>query len=502
MGAPTTETQAVNPRRWQSLAAVCMLVGLVWILSDGFIIAVPTIGRDLGGSADQLAWAVNGFSLAACLAAFFGRLGDVKGNRKILVIGSFILIVGAVIAGLSQTPDELIIGRVVQGIGGTAIFTCALSVVTIQFPLNERPKALSIRAAFGWAASGFAVLILAVLLETLGWRSIFWVVIPIALIGLGLFVVTTPEYRERRPDSKIDLLGAVTLTAAFLVLSFAMIESDEIGIAGIVGLVCGSGLLFGLFALVESRSADPLIPLSVWKRPTFTGSIVVNFVFILVLTAVLYLMSLYLQTVRDLSTVDAAFVLLGATIALIATNPLGARLVKRGRFLIPVVAGMVLVAVGCLAILAGVKADSTPIILIGLVIIGSAVGIQLTSIATLQVSSAGATKGTASGVVGVTFGVAAAMGIALATALMQNFALHSLRNATGSDQLDGVSHQHLLDVLSGSLSIDTVSAANQKVVTAAFDSGLVAANVVFAVMALLGAGLALVMLRNIALDDG
>jgi hypothetical protein len=94
------------------------------------------------------------------------------------------------------------------------------------------------------------------------------------------------------------------------------------------------------------------------------------------------------------------------------------------------------------------------------------------------------------------------MGIALATALMQNFALHSLRNATGSDQLDGVSHQHLLDVLSGSLSIDTVSAANQKVVTAAFDSGLVAANVVFAVMALLGAGLALVMLRNIALDDG
>ena len=374
--------------------------------------------------------------------------------------------------------------------------------MTIQFPLNERPKALSIRAAFGWAASGFAVLILAVLLETLGWRSIFWVVIPIALIGLGLFVVTTPEYRERRPDSKIDLLGAVTLTAAFLVLSFAMIESDEIGIAGIVGLVCGSGLLFGLFALVESRSADPLIPLSVWKRPTFTGSIVVNFVFILVLTAVLYLMSLYLQTVRDLSTVDAAFVLLGATIALIATNPLGARLVKRGRFLIPVVAGMVLVAVGCLAILAGVKADSTPIILIGLVIIGSAVGIQLTSIATLQVSSAGATKGTASGVVGVTFGVAAAMGIALATALMQNFALHSLRNATGSDQLDGVSHQHLLDVLSGSLSIDTVSAANQKVVTAAFDSGLVAANVVFAVMALLGAGLALVMLRNIALDDG
>jgi len=151
--------------------------------------------------------------------------------------------------------------------------------------------------------------------------------------------------------------------------------------------------------------------------------------------------------------------------------------------------------------LVGVKADSTPVIVVGLVIIGSAVGIQLTSISTLQVSSSGARKGTASGVVGVTFGVSAAMGIALATALVQNFAIHSLQRSTGSGQLEGISHHHLLDILSGSLSIDTISAANQPVVTAAFDSGLVAANVIFALMALAGAGLSLLMLRNIALDD-
>ena len=501
MGTPVAKTDALNPRRWQSLAAVCVLIGLVWILSDGFIIAVPTIGRDLGGSADQMAWAVNCFALAFCLAALFGRLGDVRGNRKILALGVLTLISGAVVGWIAETPDELIIGRALQGIGGTAIFTCALSVVTLQFPPDERPRALSIRAAFGWVASGLAVLILAVLLETLGWRAIFSAVIPIALIALALLFATTPESREGKSDSKVDLFGALTLTAAFLVLNYGLIESDEIALSLLALFVGISALLFALFAFVEGRASDPLIPLSVWRRPTFTGSIVVNFVFGLVLAGVLYLMALYLQTVRGLSTVDAAVVLLGATVALIATNPFGARLVKRGRFLLPVVAGMLLLALGCVGILIGVKADSTPIIMFGLIVIGAAVGIQLTSISILQVSSAGATKGTASGVVGVTFGVSAAMGVAIATAIMEGFAIRSLNGATGSNQLEGVSHQQLLDMLSGSLPLSTVSPAGQKVVVAAFESGLVAANVIFAALALIGVGLALWMLRNIALDD-
>ena len=492
---------SLNPRRWQSLAAICTLVGLVWIISDGFIIAVPTIGRELGGSADQMAWAVNCFALAFCLAALFGRIGDAIGDRKVLALGVLSLIAGAVVAGLSESVDQIIAGRALQGIGGTAILTSGLSVITLQFPLNERPRALSIRSASAFVSSGLAVLILALLLEAFGWRSMSWAAILVALISLAFLVATTPEAHERSSDSKLDLTGAITLAAAFLVLNYALIESDEVALSVLALLVCGSSILLALFIFVESRSSDPLIPLSVWQRPTFAGSIVVCFVFGLIINGVLYLMALYLQTAKGLSSVDAAAVLLGATVALVVLNPFGERLVGRGRFLFPVVLGMLLLAIACVTILIGVEVDSTPIIFGGLVLIGAGVGIQVTSISTLQVSSAGASKGTASGVVVITFGVSTAMGVAVATALTENFAIHSLQGATGSNHLEGISHQDLLDILSGGMPLSSVSAAGQKVVLAAFDSGLVGASVVFAAMASVGAVLALVMLRNIALDD-
>ena len=496
------EEGALNPRRWQSLVAVSALVALVWIQSDGFVIAVPTITKELGGTTDQMAWAVNGFLIAICMAAFFGRLGDTVGNRRMIATGSVILIVGSVMGSLAQSPTELIVARVVQGIGGTAIFTCALSAITIQFPPGELARAISIKSAMGYAAGGLATLIIAGVLELLGWRAIFWVVVPVALIGLGAIVATTPETRDRRPDSRLDLSGALALTAGFVVASYALIESNEITFGRFLLFAGLAAVLFALFALIESRAKDPLIPLSVWRHRTFTASIIVNFAFNGLMVGLLYLLALYLQTARGLSSLDAAVVLLGATATLILANPFGTRLVQRGRYLMPVLAGMLLIAAGCLIVVAGVKADSEAIIMIGLVVFGSAVGIQVTSISTLQVSSAGATKGTASGVVGVMFGASGAMGIALATAIMQNSAVRSLQGATGSDQLEGISHNQLLDVLAGSLPLDSVSPAGQKLVIAALDQGVVNAAIVFAALAVAVFVLALVMMREVVLEGG
>jgi MFS family permease len=493
---------APNPRRWQSLVAVSALVALVWIQSDGFVIAVPSITKEIGGTSDQMAWAVNGFLIAICMAAFFGRLGDTVGNRRMIATGSAILVVGSVIGALVRDPTGLILARVVQGIGGTAIFTCALSAITIQFPPHELARAISIKSAMGYAAGGLATLIIAGVLELLGWRAIFWVVVPLALIGLAVVVATTPETRDRRPGSRLDLSGALALTAGFLVASYALIESDEITFARFLLIAGLAGALFALFALIESRARDPLIPLSVWRRPTFTASIVVNFAFNGLMVGLLYLLALYLQTARGLSSLDAAVLLLGATVTLIAANPLGTRLVQRERYLMPVLAGMLLIAAGCLIVMAGVKGDSEAVIVLGLVVFGSAVGIQVTSISTLQVSSAGATKGTASGVVGVMFGASGAMGVALATALMQNSALRSLRDATGTDRLEGISHTRLVDVRTGSLPIDSVSPAGQKIVIEALDQGIVVATIVFAALAVAVFGLALVMLREVELDEG
>ena len=284
-------------------------------------------------------------------------------------------------------------------------------------------------------------------------------------------------------------------------VSYTLFESDEVPVVRLALMVAIAALLFGLFAFVESRSADPLIPLSIWRQPTFTGAIVAAFIFNGVMMGMLYLLALYLQTVGGLGAVDTAKVLIGATIAVIITNPVGALLARRGRFLLPVVAGMLLIALGCTGVLLGIKGDSNAVILGGLIVLGTAVGIQTTPVATLQVSSAGAKKGTASGVVAITFGLSTAMGIALATAIMQNVAIGSLQGATSSHQLEGVDHQELLSILSGIRPMSDLSSAGQQVLTAAFDKGAMMTSAIFAVLALLGAVVALKTLRDIILHE-
>lgn len=198
--------------------------------------------------------------------------------------------------------------------------------------------------------------------------------------------------------------------------------------------------------------------------------------------------------------VDAASVLLGATITIIIMNPFGAQLVRRGYLLLPVVAGMLLVASGCAVVLTGVKTGSSSIILGGLVVLGAAVGIQLASISAFQVSFADASKGMASALLVIIIGISNALGIALAVAIMQNVAIHSLQGVTGSDKLEGVGHQQLLDVLNGSQPPNGLSPQGLQIVVAAFDHGAVVTTAIFAGVALLGAGLALTMLRDISLE--
>ena len=194
--------------------------------------------------------------------------------------------------------------------------------------------------------------------------------------------------------------------------------------------------------------------------------------------------------------------LIGGTIAVIITNPIGALLARRGSFQLPVVAGMLLMSLGLVAILFGIKADSNAAILGGLIVLGAAVGIQTTPISILAVSSTDATKGTASGVVAITFGLSNAIGIALATAIMQNVAIGSLKGATGSNQLEGIDHQELLDILTGIRPMNGLSSAGQQVVTAAFDKGAMTTIAIFAVLVLMGAALATKTLRNVVLHDG
>jgi len=498
---PATAQRQVNPLRWRSLLALCVLIGLVWVLSDGFVIAIPTISKDLGGSTSQMAWAISGFALGACFSSLFGRLGDERGNRLLVTAGALLFIAGSIVGGLSQSPDVLIAARVLEGAGGYAIFTCSLALITLEFPLGERARALGIRAAIGWAAAGTAVLILALVLEALGWRAIFWLAIPVAIGGLVLTIWTTPEQNQGDPGASLDGWAVAALVASFTVLTYALIESDQIGLGAFAGLLALSAAILALFALIETRSSDPLIPPSVWRRPTFTGSIAVNFVLSLVLIGIFYPLALYLQTIRGLDSIDASAVLLGATIAIIIFNVPGARMAARGRFSLPVFVGMGLMAVGCAVIFVGIKLEGSAGIFAGLVILGGAIGIQLTSLSTMQVSSAGSTQGVAAGVVGIMYGVSVALGTGLATAAMQNVGRYEISQPAAASSLQGIPTDQVLGVFSGSVPLSSFSPEAAQTITAAFNQGVMVCALIFGVLALAGLGLALALLRNVRIEE-
>ena len=499
--SPVPKQLGPNPMRWRSLLAICVLIGVIWILSDGFVIAIPSIARDIGGSAGQLAWGVIGFALGACFCALYGRLGDQRGNRGMVVAGSLIFVAGSVIGGLAEHPHGLVAARVVQGIGGYAVFTCSLSLITLEFPLAERARALGIRAALVWASSGSAVLLLALVVQLLGWRWIFWLAIPVALLALVLTVSSTPEFRQGERGSGLDAPAAVALAASFTVLTLALTQSDRLDALAFIGMVAASAALMGAFVLIEQRASNPLIPHSVWRHATFSGSIAVNFLLGLALAGIFYALALYLQTIRGLGVVSASTVLLGATVAIVLFNLPGARLATRGRYSPQVIAGMGFMAVGCALVFFGVQADGTAGLFAGLAVIGASVGIQLTSLATMQVSSAGTTKGVAAGVVGIVFGVSGALGVGLATALMQNVGRYEIGRPAAEKVLEGTSTEEVLGVFSGSVPLGDFSVNQAKTITDAFDGGVMSCAVVFGLLALAGLGVAIALLRDVRIEE-
>ena len=491
----------MNPLRWRSLLALCVMLGVVWILADGFVIAIPTIGRDLGASTDQLAWALSGFALGACFSALYGRLGDQHGNRLLVICGCVLFLAGTVAGALAGSAGVLIGARVVEGAGGYAVFTCSLSLITLEFPLEERAKALSIRAGIAWAASGTAVFVLAIVLAALGWRWIFWLAVPAMLVGLVLTLWTTPELHEGKPGAPTDTFAALTLATAFTVLTFALISADDIGPGPVAALVVAFFGLIGVFVAIERRSANPLIPLEVWRHPTFTGSIAANFVISAVLVGLFYALALSLQTIRGLTALQASFVLLGGTLPIIALNFLGTRLAERGRYRTPVVAGMAFLALGCFVIVFGERYHGTAVIFAGLVMIGCSIGVQVTPLSTMQVSSTESTKGVATGVVGIMYGVSVALGTAVATAIIEIVGRYETSQPSAQATLGGASSDKVLGVFSGSVPLNSFSSEAATTITHAFEKGVAACALVFGLMALAGLVVAMTTLKDVEIEE-
>jgi EmrB/QacA subfamily drug resistance transporter len=474
-GVPVTTQIAADPRRWWSLLGLCLVTALVWVTASDISIALPTIGKALGGSMDALQWAVNGYYLAGSLIIVGGRFADVFGRRLIFAGGTGLLMLGSVVAGLAPNTSVLVIGRVVEGVGAAAVLPSALAIVAVSFSGREKDTAIGAWIATCWGAQALGPLVGGALIAALSWQWIFWINLPIGAGALALTWWTTRESRQEGADRHIDMPGVVTLVTALFLISFGLVRTDTDGPVLLAIYFGVAILLLGAFVHIERHARAPLVVLAIFRRARFDGAVVSNLIANFIFGAVVFFMALYLQVVELKSPLVAGALLLPATIPILLFNPLGTRWGRRSGAWMPTAAGMLLLAAG--GMLLTDLTGSYSQLLLPFILLGVGIGLQITPCAAIAVEDAAdAGEGVASGVYKASSMIGGSLGVAASTAIFQSSATDELQLLLASANPDQATIDQYLNVLTGSVSVDSLPTIqgvdSQAVVTQAFDAAI------------------------------
>jgi EmrB/QacA subfamily drug resistance transporter len=267
-------TREPDPRRWKALALLCAVALMVILDSQIVIVALPSLQRDLGFSEDGAQWVLSAYLLAfGGLLMLGGRAGDLLGRRRTLIAGTVLFAAASLACGLASSPGFLVGARVVHGISAALMAPTALSILVTTFEDDgERNTALAVWGAVGGVGATVALLVGGVLTDAIGWRSIFFINIPIALVLLALAPVLLRE--SRAPErTAFDAAGAVTLTLALVALLYAVVEAPDAGWGSprTLLVLCAAVALFTAFVVIELRARAPLVPLGLFRAPGLAG---------------------------------------------------------------------------------------------------------------------------------------------------------------------------------------------------------------------------------------
>ena len=497
------ESSVGTERRWWSLLGLCLVTALVWVTASDISIALPTIGRDLGGTMDTLQWAVNGYFLAGALIIVGGRVGDIYGRRLLFAIGTILILAGSVVAAIAPSPIVLIIGRVLEGIGAAAVLPTALAMIAVIFTGKQRDTAIATWIAVCWGAQALGPLVGGVIVEGLNWRWIFWINLPIGIVALLLTWWATPETRDMNAARRIDVPGVITLVGSIFLLSWALVQFDTLPTAAFAGMILGSVLLLVLFVLIERRVASPVIKLSVFRMRRFDGAVLANLIANFVFGGVVFFMALYLQVVEGFDPLKAGLLLLPATIPILIVNPLGNWLGRRFGPALPTAVGM-----ACLAAAAFLLLDLTgdySQLIAPFILIGIGIGLQITPCAATAVENPGdAGEGVVSGVFKAASMIGGALGVAVGTAVFQSSARSQLESILTNPPSETLAK--VLDVLTGGRKLEDVASLipgdGGRVITEVFDTAVGLAMWPTIILSLIGVIVAIVLLRGKAPAGG
>lgn len=412
-------------RRKLVLATVCGAAVMVNLDLSAVNIALGDIQTDLGLSVGALAWVLNGYTVAfACLIAVAGRLGDMRGRRAALVAGAAVFVVASALCGLAQGEAWLIGARVVQGGGAALMFPAMLAIAAVVFPGAERALAVGTVIAVASVSQSIGPLVGGALTELVGWRSIFFVNVPIGIAVVIAAMRYVPESRDEAAPQRLDWVGAALLTVG---LATIMVALDQAGGWGWASPATIGSLLVGLaalalFALTQFRVSGPLIGPELLRNGNFQATNVAGSLLYFIYFPMLMYAALLMQTVMGYGPLEAGLGLLPLVVLVAFLSRPVAKLSVRTGPTLPMTVGLVVAGVGALWLGLVVGVDATYVDVVGpLIVFGAGVGLAVALNASTAVGSvAPAQAGTASG---VNFGIrltGGAIGLAIITTMFED----------------------------------------------------------------------------------
>jgi EmrB/QacA subfamily drug resistance transporter len=366
------------------LVLVAAILGTTVVTIDSTVanVALPAIADDLGGGLAGQQWTANAYLLTlSSLLLIGGSLGDIFGERRVFALGVLLFGVTSLMCALAPTIEVLVAARTLQGMAGALLTPAALAVIVSTFPPDERGKAVGAWTAWGGIGTVLGPVIGGQLVDTASWRWIFAINVPVVLITIVLILRVVPAGRERDPNARVDVVGALLCALGLAGITFGLIEQplrgwDSPAVA--LPLVLGV-LLFGAFLLWEGRWADrPMLPLGLFRRRNFAAGNFETFLMYGGLGLLFFFLVLFLQQVAGFSALEAGSSSIPVTVLMFLLSTRFGMLADRygPRFFMGV--GPLVAAVGVVLIGMRVDADTEYLtdVLPGLIVFG--VGLSMT----------------------------------------------------------------------------------------------------------------------------
>jgi len=407
----------VGQRRWPVLALLCVAQFVVVLDVTIVAIALPEIRADLGFSRAGLQWVVSAYTLVfGGFLMLAGRAADLYGRRRLFVVGLVVFSGASLLCGLAGSPEFLVAARVLQGIGAAIVSPSALSALTAAFPEGEGREgavgawtaAAAGGGAAGWVLGGF-------LAGGPGWEWVFFVNVPIGVLGVALTPVLLSESRDPSAPPRLDFWGAATVTAGLVLLVYGLTRAEESGFAatGVLAALTAALVLLGGFVAVEGRVRYPLVPLGVIRSRRLVGANLAALVLTAATTPPIFLCALYAQEVLGLPPERAGLLFAPVNLAVIGGSVLGPRIAGAVGERAAMVLGLGATSLGAFTLLGISPEGGIGRLLPAFVLMGSGLGIASVASTAAGTSAAGEKQGLGSGLLNSAAQVGTALGLAV-----------------------------------------------------------------------------------------